>query len=207
MAREPRISAILLAAGLSKRLGRNKLLLPAGGIPVVRRAALALAESSAAEIIAVVGHEAAAVTAALEGLRLRVVHNPGYAQGQSTSLRAGLAQAAPDAEGFLFALGDQPLLTAEWVDRLIGAFASAPGSTLGAALYHGGGRGNPVLLSASLREELARVEGDEGARKILRRLEQEERLLAVPAEEADLFLDLDTEADHARLCEKYAGRE
>ncbi|OGL64155.1 MAG: hypothetical protein A3J27_03800 [Candidatus Tectomicrobia bacterium RIFCSPLOWO2_12_FULL_69_37] len=205
MTRDPRISAILLAAGLSQRLGRNKLLLPAGGMPVVRRAALALAESRAAEVIAVVGHEAPAVSAALEGLRLRIVHNPGYAQGQSTSLRAGLAQAAPETEGFLFALGDQPLLTAGWVDRLIGAFAAAPEGTLAAALYHGGRRGNPVLLATSLRGELARLEGDEGARKILRRLEEEGRLLAVPAGEEDLFLDLDTEADHARLLKRLGG--
>ena len=205
MTRDPRISAILLAAGLSQRLGRNKLLLPAGGMPVVRRAALALAESRAAEVIAVVGHEAPAVSAALEGLRLRIVHNPGYAQGQSTSLRAGLAQAAPETEGFLFALGDQPLLTAGWVDRLIGAFAAAPEGTLAAALYHGERRGNPVLLATSLRGELARLEGDEGARKILRRLEEEGRLLAVPAGEEDLFLDLDTEADHARLLKRLGG--
>lgn len=202
-----RISAILLAAGLSRRLGRNKLLLPAGGVPVVRRAALALVESRASEVLAVVGHQADDVRAALAGLKLRIVHNPGYAQGQSTSLRAGLAQAAPGAEGFLFALGDQPLLTAAWVDRLIGAFASAPPGTQAAALYHGGQRGNPVLLAASLRGELDRIEGDEGARQILRRLEQETppRLLAVPAEEEDLFLDLDTEADHARLMQKLSG--
>lgn len=203
MSRDPRISAILLAAGLSRRLGRNKLLLPAGGMPVVRRAALALADSRASEVIAVTGHDAPAVTAALEGLRIRIVHNPDYAQGQSTSLRAGTAQASPEAEGLLFALGDQPLLTADWVDRLIAAFASAPAGTLAAALYHEGRRGNPVLLSASLRGEIAQIQGDEGARQVLRRLEREEQVAAVSVEEEDLFLDLDTEADHMRLRAKF----
>ncbi len=203
-----RVSAVLLAAGLSRRLGRNKLLLPAGGMAVVRRAALALLGSKAAEVIAVTGHEAGEVRAALEGLDLRFVHNPRYAEGQSTSVRAGLARAAPDAGGILFALGDQPLVTAALVNRLIEAFAAARPGALAAALYSGDRRGTPTLFSAELRGEIARVEGDEGGRGILERLEAEApgRLLAVPAGREEVFLDLDTETDYAKLLDRFGER-
>lgn len=207
MAKVPKVSAVLLAAGLSKRLGRNKLLLPAGGIPVVRWAAQALLASKAADVIVVTGHEAAEVHAALDGLGVRFVHNPRYAEGQGTSLAAGLAQAAQDTEGFLFALGDQPLITAALVDRLIEAFAAARPPALAAAPYFEDRRGTPTLFSADLREELSRVCGDEGAREVLKRLRAEapDRLLAIPVESEDIFLDLDTEADYQKLLAKMGG--
>ena len=85
MPKKPKISAVLLAAGASRRLGRNKLLLEVGGRPVVRRAAAALLGAEVSEVIVVTGHEAEAVRRALGGLDVRLVHNPAFADGQAAS--------------------------------------------------------------------------------------------------------------------------
>ena len=205
----PKISAILLVAGRSTRFGSNKLLMPLGGMPVVRRAALSLVESKAAEVIAVTGHQAAEVERAMENLNLRLTHNPAFESGQATSLIAGLNEAAGDAEGYLFALGDQPLIGQLVIDRLIDAFAASGGKALAAAPYFEGRRGNPVLLSSALREELASLKGDEGARGILRTLQAEspDRLAPVEVDGEEIFWDLDTAEDFEKLQSKFNGAE
>ena len=199
MAGTPIISAILLAAGLSQRLGRNKLLLSPGGVPIVRRGAMALLDSRAAEVIVVTGHEAEEVRAALEGLDVRFVHNPDYEVGQGMSLLTGLAEAAREAEGYLFALGDQPFMTTRLIDRLIGAFGSSQAHV--AAPFYKGRRGNPILISRELREELLALRGDEGARSIVSRVQAEspDRFAAVEAESEALFWDIDTEEDYEKV--------
>lgn len=195
----PIISAILLAAGLSQRLGRNKLLLSPGGVPIVRRAAMALLDSRAAEVIVVTGHEAEKVRAALEGLDVRFVHNPDYETGQGISLLTGLTEAAREAEGYLFALGDQPFMTTRLIDRLIGAFGSSQAHV--AAPFYKGRRGNPILISRELREELLALGGDEGARSIVSRVQAEspDRFAAVEAPSEALFWDIDTEEDYEKV--------
>ncbi len=199
MTQPPMISAILLAAGLSNRLGRNKLLLAPGGVPVVRRAAQTLLNSRVAEVIVVTGHEASRVQGALEGLDVRFVHNPRFQEGQSLSLLTGLAEVVRETEGYLFALGDQPFMTTRLIDRLIGAYKGS--TALAVAPFYKGHRGNPVLISPELREELLKLDGDEGARRILARIEADapDRLLAVEAESEALFWDIDTEEDYEKL--------
>ncbi len=205
MAGTPIISAILLAAGLSQRLGRNKLLLSPGGVPIVRRAAMALLDSRAAEVIVVTGHEAEKVRAALEGLDVRFVHNPDYETGQGMSLLTGLAEAAREAEGYLFALGDQPFMTTHLIDRLIGAFGSSQAHV--AAPFYKGRRGNPILISRELREELLALGGDEGARSIVSRVQAEspDRFAAVEAASEALFWDIDTEEDYEKVLSGLRG--
>ncbi|MFQ5915934.1 MAG: NTP transferase domain-containing protein, partial [Nitrospinota bacterium] len=110
---ETAVSIVLLAAGLSRRTGRNKLLLPLGGKPVVRRVAEAACAAGAREVIAVTGHEGDLVADALAGLPLRRAHNPEYREGQASSLRAGLREVDRGSRGVMFVLGDQPLITPE----------------------------------------------------------------------------------------------
>lgn len=196
-----KISAILLAAGLSSRLGRNKLLLPLGGSPAVRRAAEALVGSKAAEVVAVTGHERKGVETALGGLGVRLAHNPDYESGQASSLVTGLRAAHPKSDGYLFALGDQPLIGPGLIDSLIEIFASSRGRALAAAPLINGRRGNPVLISADLKIELLSLRGDEGARGILKGVETKtpERFLTVETEAEEMFWDIDTEADFERV--------
>jgi molybdenum cofactor cytidylyltransferase len=196
MPKSLKISAVLLAAGASRRLGRNKLLLEVGGRPVVRRVAEALLGAEVSEVIVVTGHEAEAVRRALGGLEVRLVHNPRFAEGQVTSLAAGLAR------------GDQPFLTEALVNALVRAFAGAAPPPLAAAPFFGDRRGTPTLFSAELRGDLARLQGDEGGRSILARVQEEspEQFLAVPWEEERAFLDLDTEEAYENLLAETEGR-
>ncbi|MBT3349824.1 MAG: nucleotidyltransferase family protein [Nitrospinaceae bacterium] len=195
-----RISAILLAAGLSSRLGRNKLLASLGGKAAVRRVAEAALASKAAEVVVVTGHEREGVEAALAGLSVTLVHNPDFESGQASSLVAGVRAAAPEADGYLFALGDQPLIGTGLIDELIEIFALSD-ATLAAAPVINGRRGNPALISASLKAELEALRGDEGARGIIKTIENESpsRFMTVVCGAEEMFWDIDTEEDFERV--------
>ena len=157
-----RISAIVLAAGLSRRLGRNKLLLPLGGETVVRKTTQATLASPVSEVVVVTGHAQAAVREALDGLDVRFVHNPRYAEGQSTSMIAGINAAHTDTGAYLFVLGDQPLLTPEIVRDMLRLYEASEPKALVVAPTCGDRRGNPTLFSALLRDELLGVRGGRG---------------------------------------------
>jgi molybdenum cofactor cytidylyltransferase len=127
----PRVAAIILAAGRSRRMGKvNKLLAELDGKPMVVRVAEAVLASRAKPVIAVVGHQADKVRAALSGLDVTVVENPDYAAGLSTSLRRGLAAAPGEIDGVLVCLGDMPNVTPADIDRLIGALSGFVVETL-----------------------------------------------------------------------------
>ena len=118
-------SAIVPAAGMSTRLGRNKLLLPFKGQPLIAHAVDTLMASEVDEIIVVLGHEADQVRGAIAGKGVRFVENPDYRLGLSTSVRAGFAAVPVQTTGIMIYLADQPLLEAGEVDFLIQAFAEA----------------------------------------------------------------------------------
>ena len=196
-AEEPRIAAILLAAGRSTRLGAaNKLLADAGGKPMLRWAAEAALASKARPIIVVVGHEAPGVSAALAGLDATAVVNPDFAQGLSTSLKAGIAAVPAGCDGALVLLGDMPQIEAGDLDRLIAAFA--PGAIV--VPVHGGRQGNPVLWARGHFPELMRLQGDAGAKRLIAAHRGSVREVELAT--ARIFADIDTPEDLQRLREK-----
>ena len=205
MADACRVTAIILAAGLSKRLGRNKLLLPLGGEAVIRKTAKAVLASAVSEVILVTGHEEAMVKGAVEDLDVRLTHNPRYAEGQSTSMIAGIEAAHEAAEAYLFVLGDQPLLTPGIVNGVISLFEKSRPDALVAAPTFEGRRGNPALFSSTLKDELLRTSGDAGGRGIIRRLETESpgRIVFLELPNDDIFLDIDTEEDYEFMLRKF----
>ncbi len=188
--RAPRIAAVVLAGGRSTRYGvRNKLLETLDGVPLVVRAVRAALASRATPVIVVTGHEAEAVRGALAGIDVRIVHNPDFASGLSTSLKAGLAAAPADVDGAIVALGDMPRIEARHIDRLIAAFSPKEGRGI-VVPVHLGKRGNPVLFDRAYFKELMAIEGDTGARHIIAASASEvaEVDLATDA----IFLDIDT---------------
>ena len=188
----PLVSAVVLAAGRSTRMGAQKLLLPVEGRPMVERVVAAAEGSAAAETVVVVGSEAGAVRAAVGGHPVRIVMNPDHERGMSTSLRAGVSALPPGCEAVLFVLGDQPFITSAVMDRLIGRFAEA-----GAGIVRplaGGGPAHPVLMAAKYFPEIMALEGDVGAREILAR--HEEDVTYVELDDPRSTLDVDTLADY-----------
>lgn len=162
-----RIAALVLAAGRSTRMGgSNKLLAEINGTPLVRIAVEQAVASSARPVIVVTGHERVQVETALAGLPVQCVYNPEYAEGLSTSLKAGLSALPDTADGVVVCLGDMPQVDAALLNRLIAAFDPERGA-LAVVPTVGGKRGNPVLWSRRFFPDLMSIEGDVGARNLI----------------------------------------
>ncbi|HRP98269.1 MAG TPA: XdhC family protein [Rhodocyclaceae bacterium] len=190
----PHVAALVLAAGMSSRMGAaNKLLAAVDGVPMVARAVDAALASRAASVTVVVGHEGDAVAAALAGRAVRIVRNPDYAQGMSTSLRCGLAALPAAAQAVVVLLGDMPRVGAGHVDRLIAAFDPAEPAII--VPEHGGRRGNPVLWPRDLFAAMQAIEGDRGARGLIEA--HATRVRRVACDDDGIFFDVDTPADLA----------
>ncbi len=183
----PRISAIVLAAGTSSRMGSNKMLANFNGQPMLRVTLNRVLQSGVDDVVVVTGHQAEQVSAVVADMKVRVVHNPEYAEGLSTSLRAGLNAIASDAA--LICLGDMPLIDADLIDRMIAAFNPAEHRNLVVPLFEGE-IGNPVLWGAEHFAALKSLEGDRGARTLLD-VYQDERVEIV-ARNSAVLRDADT---------------
>jgi molybdenum cofactor cytidylyltransferase len=121
-------------------------------------------------VIVVTGHQAEEVSRVLAGLDLAFVHNPHFADGLATSLKAGLPAVPDDAAGALVVLADMPGITGDMLDRLIEAFVSRPEPSIVLPTIEGK-RGNPVLWPRAFFAELKEISGDTGARHLLGRHE------------------------------------
>jgi molybdenum cofactor cytidylyltransferase len=184
------VAAIVLAAGRSTRMGGpNKLLAELRGKPLVRIVVEQALASRASSVIVVTGHQAAAVRQVLEGLKVTFAHNPQYAKGLATSVKAGVGAVPAEVDGAIVCLGDMPLVDATLLDRLIDAFAPDRGALI-AAPVSDGQRGNPVLWSRRFFEELMALEGDVGARHLIDL--HGAAVAEVPVEGRGAFLDIDT---------------
>ena len=167
---DPRIGAVILAAGLGTRFGAGpKMLARFAGKAMVRHAAEAALASAARPVVAVLGAHAGTVAAALNGLDLTLVENPDYAAGLSTSLKAGLAALPPGTEAALVLLGDMPRIGPAHLDGLIAAYRGADPRPSAVVPVRDHRRGNPVLLDLKvLKDDLATLSGDRGAGPLLR---------------------------------------
>jgi len=189
------VSAIVLAAGGGSRFGGGKLLARLGGRPLIEAVLDNLREAPIDEVIVVVGADAERLREVCELYGVRTVDNQEWERGQSTSVLAGLRACTGDAAVVL--LGDQPLIGAGAVGRLVAAFAE--GARVAVATY-GGRRRNPVLFSREVWPLLeAELAGDEGARPVLRRYP--ELVVEVPCEGVGDPADVDTREDLRRIDE------
>ena len=168
MSAEPssRIAALLLAAGLSTRMGAiNKLTVKIGGTEMVRRAAENLI-AAGLDVFVVLGHEREEVAQALSGLDVTLVDNPDYREGQPTSMRAGLKAIGLAYDGVLVALADQPLLEVGDISALLAAY-NASGQSKIMIPFHQGRRGNPIVLPRKIVEEIGERPVNFGCRKFI----------------------------------------
>jgi molybdenum cofactor cytidylyltransferase len=165
--RQARVAAIVLAAGRSLRMkGQNKLLAKVNGQPMVRRVTEAALAARISHVVAVTGHQEDEVRACLKGLPLSLVSNPRYAEGLSTSLKAGLHALPHDIDAAIVLLGDMPMISPEQIDRLIGAFDPEEGRSIIVPTDEGK-RGNPVLWGKRFFGQILAIEGDVGARHLI----------------------------------------
>jgi len=185
-----RVAAIVLAAGKSSRMGGpNKLLEHLRGKPLVRIVAEQALTSKASPVVVVTGHMADEVKAVLKGLNVTFAHNPQFATGLASSVKAGVAALPDGADGAVVCLGDMPMVDSSLIDRLIGAFAPDKGALIAVPVSEGR-RGNPVLWSRRFFDELMTLEGDVGERHLIAK--HGEAVAEVAADGQSAFLDIDT---------------
>jgi molybdenum cofactor cytidylyltransferase len=186
----PRIAAIILAAGQSRRMGSsNKLLADVGGKPMLAHVADAVRASQARPMLAVVGYQAEAVRETLAGYDIMFVDNPDHAEGISASLKQGLRALPRGVDGAIICLGDMPRVSTGQIDRLIAAFNPIEGRAICVPTFDGK-RGNPVLFARRFFEEMESVSGDVGARHLIG--EAPDLVCEVEMDDRGVLLDIDT---------------
>lgn len=200
-------SGVILAAGASTRMGLLKLLLPLGDRCVLQRILDEAVGSCLDETLLVLGKHADQIREVIHldgGGRVRVVVNTGHAEGQSTSLQAGLRAADSRSEAAAVLLGDQPGVTRALIDRVAAAFAAGHRPVARPVYVDSRGErvpGHPVFLARRIWSEVEKLHGDEGARSILSA--HPEWVLEVPVE-GEPPADIDTWDDYERA-RKLAG--
>jgi molybdenum cofactor cytidylyltransferase len=188
------IVGVVLAAGLSRRMGQPKLLLTLEGKPVLRHAVERMLAGGVDQAVIVVPLEHGDLEAALAGLPVRFAVNPKPEAGQGSSIAVGVSAAPAGAEAVLIALGDQPRLPPAVIPGLIAAFRRT-GKAIAAARYREG-QGNPVLFGLQVISELRILTGDRGARSVI---EKDTSRVAWVDFDEPMPADVDTPEDYARV--------
>lgn len=197
------VSAIVLAAGMSRRMGTPKQLLRLAGETILEHTLKNVRASTVSDIVLVLGHAADSVEKEISSEGIKVVRNQDYQQGMGTSLRTGLAAVDAGASAALIVLGDQPFVRAETLNQLIACHQeSKPQITI--PIYKGF-RGNPVLLDRSVFAELQGLTGDVGCRAIFSNHTENIRKLAM--DDIGILLDIDSQEEYQKLAGAYPARK
>lgn len=191
--RNKTICAVALAAGLSTRMGSDKLLASYRGRPMAEHLFSRLWENRRLFLRVLVVGRSQGIQELARRFGFDYVHNPEPERGMGRSLALGIA-AAPLCDGYLLALADMPDLKAGTLHLLCQAFCGQPGRI--AVPLCGGRRGNPVVFPAHFREELLALEGDSGGRAIIRR--EEKALCRVQVYDPGVLRDIDTREELLR---------
>ncbi len=189
------VAGVLLAAGGSTRLGRPKQLLAYRGQTLVRQAAETALAGGLDPLVVVLGAHAPLVRREVADLPVAIVENPAYLEGQSTSLRAGLAALPAETPAVMVLLADMPAVTADVIRDLANTWRATRAAIVRPT--YAGQPGNPVLFTGALLPELAAVRGDEGGRAVLRAHAAAVQLLPVGC--AGVVSDVDTWAAYWAL--------
>ena len=195
------ISAILTAAGESKRMGRPKPLLLWHGRTLVEYQTATLREAGLSEVVVVLGHEADSIRPYITGPGVSSVVNPDFRLGRATSIKAGLRSADPDAEGILLLGADQPR-PAHIISAIIDSHARER-ALITSPRFDGRG-GHPLVFAASLRPELEAIsEETEGIREVFRvhRTHVNEVVMGDPI----VCLDLNTPDEYEEAKARYGA--
>ena len=159
------ISAILLAAGQSKRMnGENKLTKEIQGIPLIKHSVKNILASSIDELIVILGYQKEVIEKIIDkNERIKFAFNVNYENGMASSIKTGLNNLSEKTEAFFICLGDMPMVNSDIYNQLI---QSKNNKEIIVPTYNGQ-QGNPILFSKSIKEKIMTIQGDVGAKKIL----------------------------------------
>jgi molybdenum cofactor cytidylyltransferase len=191
----PKVAAVVLAAGASRRLGQPKQLILIEGESLLRRSARLAIEAGCQPVVVVLGFDAERMLPELAGLAVDVAINANWSSGMGSSLACGVQAvlaARPEADALLVLVCDQPRLTASHLGALLARHAAGPAAIVASA--YAGRSGVPAIFAAGLFPELQHLEGDRGARDLI---------FCHGAQTVDWpdgALDIDTPTDLSSLC-------
>jgi len=188
------ICAVVLGAGLSSRMGAQKLLLPFGGKTVIAHIVDQLLASAVDQVIMVVGHQGRKVSDELSGRKVTIIENPDYESGMLSSVRCGLSHLPANCSAILVVLGDQPSITPQLVDKMLQAFAATEKRIL--VPLNNGRRGHPLLFSAFYRDQVLASFDDVGLRGLLHAHPEDVFELSVAS--SSVLSDMDCPEDYRR---------
>jgi len=194
------VSAIVLAAGESRRMGeQNKLLLPFRGKTLLETVVDNILASNAFETIVVVGHQAEQIEKVLSNRDVRFVKNPRYRNGMTTSIQAGVNTASPQASGFMICLSDLPFITPSAFNRLIDCFTQVSAAEIRAIVQpeFKGQPGNPVIFPAAYKSEILEHTGANGCKAIV--AAHLEKITRIKMKSDHILRDIDVLGDYERL--------
>ena len=191
------IHAVLLAAGRSKRMGRNnKLLLDVDGIPLVRKSAINILNSNVAYMTVVTGFDEKKIVGALSGLNVNFVKNVNFREGLSSSLKAGLTNITPSPSAVIICLADMPKIQPEHLNQLIENFDPSKGFEI-CIPTNKGKRGNPVLIGSRFFPHIFETSGDFGAKHVM--MQHPDKIVEVEIGTSDIHLDIDTQDEYKKF--------
>jgi molybdenum cofactor cytidylyltransferase len=194
---QPHVTAIILAAGTSRRAGTdNKLILQFKKKTIIEAIVETVTSVALLDVVVITGHGRQQIQKILKDSEVRIIHNSLYKQGMSTSIRRGIRASSPHAKGYMICLGDMPLITTELLDQLFEAFVTSPQSAIVIAKFKER-RGNPVIFSSTYRNELLQLQGDQGARSVYER--HPDSITEIEVDDGRVFFDVDTQEDYDLL--------
>lgn len=198
------IGAILLASGLSRRMGElNKMTLKVGDKPLLRHTAETLLESKLSSVHAVIGFEEAAARNALSGLDLTLVKNPHFEEGQMTSVHAGLRSVQGKLDAVMVCLADQALLTAADIDHLIKQYEQGDQQRILVPTWQGQ-RGNPIIIPAAQVNNIVSGQRNLGCKRLIEKKPELTQAYEMPNDH--VVFDVDCADDYLQLTKRLALR-
>ena len=191
------ISAVILAAGESRRMGKqNKLLLPIGGEALLVKLVASVCASDVGQVLVVIGHEAEKIRRELNEFPLNFVYNPNFSEGMTTSIKYGVKVVSHECDGLLICLGDMPFINTSEINKLIHAYVKnrIKGEGLIVVPVFKRQRGNPVLFSIEFRNDILEHKKESGCKEVI--MKNSDSVMEIEMDDEKMLLDVDTMEDY-----------
>ena len=190
------ISATILAAGSSQRMGDNKLLLPFQDDTLINIVCKTIIDSYLKPVFVVTGFENKKVLESLPKSIDKIVYNEDWSRGMATSINKAISSLPNDIDGNMIVLGDMPLVTVKTINKLHQVFLNNNGNKIIYADYLGK-QANPVIFPRKFFDEILHLNGDKGCKKII--YKNRKSSIGVPIDSSEVIFDCDTKDDYSDL--------
>tara|TARA_B100000579_G_C22685188_1_gene782265 strand:+ start:201 stop:809 length:609 start_codon:yes stop_codon:yes gene_type:complete len=201
------ISALILAAGESRRMGqRNKLFLPVGGEALLVKLVKSVCDSDVGQVLVVIGYEAEQIRQKLKGFPLSFVYNPSYSKGMTTSIKSGIKEVSQKCDGLLICLADMPFINTSVINKLIHAYCQnrIKEKRLIVVPVFQGQRGNPVLFSSEFRNDILEHTKETGCKGVI--MNNSDSVMEIEMGNDNILIDVDTEEDYKRAKDTFVTK-